>query len=384
MRETIFLLALASATSGIALRVVEPMLPRLAEDFSTSISGASIAITAFAMSYLVGQLIYGPLGDRYGKLRVATLSLLGAAIGSIGCGFAHDLASLTAWRFFTALFASSPMSLGMAYIGDHVPLADRQPVIARFVIGSIVGQMIGPLVGGIFTDLLGWRETFVLIGVAFATVFLVLLLRTSSQWPGSGQPDTSGNPYTVHLRLLALPHVRYIVAATIGNTFFFFGAYSFLGPFLGQKFHLNLTLIGILLACVGLGNLLYTLVVTRLLVALGQRGLVAWGGAICCGCFALMALTPVWTVAIPCVLGAGFSFYMLQNTLQAKASEMAPHARAAGVSVYVAVWSLGQATGVATMGIAVGIAGYEPSIIAFGLAYLALGLWLRRNLHLLS
>ena len=79
-----------------------------------------------------------------------------------------------------------------------------------------------------------------------------------------------------------------------------------------------------------------------------------------------------------------FSFYMLQNTLQAKASEMAPQARGAGVSIYASTWSLGQAAGVAATGIAVGIVGYAPSIIAFGLGFFALGLWLRGNLHRLT
>ena len=384
MRETIFLLALAGATSGIALRVVEPMLPRLADDFSTSISGASAVITAFALAYMLGQLIYGPLGDRFGKLRVVTLTLFAAAAGSAGCALAQDLGSLTALRFVTALFASSPVSLGMAYIGDQVPIAERQPVIARFVAGTIIGQALGPLVGGLFTDLLGWRATFLFLGAVFAAVSSILLLRTGPQWAGSGHAGSGGNPYTVHLRLLAMPRVRYIVAASFGNTFFFFGAYAFLGAFLRLRFDLNLTLIGALLAGVGVGSLLYTLVVTRLLRALGQRGLVAWGGAICCGCYALTVLTPVWGIVVPSVIGMGFSFYMLQNTLQAKASEMAPQARAAGVSTYVSAWSLGQAAGVATMGIAVVIVGYAPSIIAFGLGYLALGLWLRGNLHRLS
>jgi predicted MFS family arabinose efflux permease len=384
MRETIFLLALAGATSGIALRVVEPMLPRLADDFATTISGASTAITAFALAYMLGQLIYGPLGDRFGKLRVVTLSMFGAALGSIGCALAQDLGSLTALRFLTALFASSPVSLGMAYIGDQVPIAERQPVIARFVAGTIIGQTLGPLIGGVSTDLLGWRGTFVFVGAMFAVVSAILFLRTGAQWAGSGSVGTGGNPYTAHLRLLAIPRVRYVAAASFTNTFFFFGAYSFLGAFLGMKFELNLTLIGALLAGVGLGSLLYTLVVNRLLHAIGQRGLVAWGGAICCGCYALTVLAPVWEIAIPSVIGIGFSFYMLQNTLQAKASEMAPQARAAGVSTYVSFWSLGQAAGVGTMGLAVGLVGYTMPIIAFGLGYFALGLWLRGNLQRLS
>ena len=384
MRETIFLLALASAASGIALRVIEPMLPQLADDFGTSISAASTVITGYALAFMVGQLIYGPLGDRFGKLRVVTLSLFVAAVGMAGCAFAQDLGSLTALRFFTALFASSPVTLGMAYIGDQVPITERQSVIARFVVGSIVGQALGPLVGGLFTDLFGWRGTFLFLGAVFAIVSSVLLLRTGSQWTGSGRTGSGGNPFTVHLRLLAVPRVRYVMAAAFAETFFFFGAYSFLGAFFRLKFDLSLTLIGALLAGVGIGSVLYTLVVSRLLHALGQRGLVAWGGAICCGCYALTVLTPVWAIAIPCTIALGFSFYMLQNTLQAKASEMAPQARGAGVSIYTSTWSLGQAAGVSTMGIAVGIVDYAPSIIAFGLGFLALGLWLRSNLHRLS
>lgn len=384
MRETIFLLALAGATSGVSLRIVEPMLPRLAEDFATTISTAATAITAFALAYMVGQLVYGPLGDRFGKLRVVTLSMFGAALGSVGCALAQDLGSLTVLRFITALFASSPVSLGMAYIGDQVPIAERQPVIAHFVAGTIIGQMLGPLIGGASTDLLGWRGTFVFVGIVFAAVSSVLFVRTVSQWPGSGSDGSGGNPYTAHIRLLAISRVRYVSAASFTNTFFFFGAYSFLGPFLLLKFELNLTLIGALLAGVGLGSLFYTLVVDRLLHMIGQRGLVAWGGTICCACYAFTVLTPIWEMAIPSVIGIGFGFYMLQNTLQAKASEMAPHERAAGVSTYVAFWSLGQATGVGTMGLAVWLVGYTMPIIAFGLGYFALGLWLRSKLQRLS
>lgn len=384
MWESIFLLAIASMTCGIALRVVEPMLPQLANDFGTSISAASAVISGFAVAYVIGQLIYGPLGDRFGKVRVVTLSLAGAGVASIGCALAEDLGSLTALRFLTALFSSSPVTLGMAYVGDQVPVAERQSVIARFVTGTIIGQAIGPLIGGLFTDLIGWRGTFVVLGFVFIAVALVLYLWTRSQWEGSGRPASAGNPYAVHLRLLGLSRVRYVAVATFANTFLFFGAYSFLGPFLQLKFDLSATVVGVILAEIGLGSLLYTLAVKRLLASIGQRGLVTWGGAICCGCYTLTLLTPEWLVAIPCTIGIGFSFYMLQNTLQLKATEMAPQARGAGMSIYGSVWSVGQAAGVAIAGAAIGIVGFVPTIITYALAYLALGLLLRNNLNRLS
>ncbi len=383
MWQSILLLAVSGAITGMSLRVMEPMLPQLAADFGSSVSAAAIVITGFALAYAVGQLLYGPLGDRFGKLRVVTLSLFCAAAASVSCAFAQDLASLTVLRFVTALFSSSPVTLGMAYIGDCVPMQERQSVIARFVTGTILGQAFGPFVGGLCADLLGWRGAFVLLGAALAAVSSLLYLGTRREWEGSGVA-VSGNPYIAFLRLLGAARVRYVMAASFANTFFFFGAYSFLGAFLKWKFDLSLTLIGAILAGVGAGSLLYTLVVKRLLALLGQRGLVAWGGAIGCGGYALVALAPSWMVAIPCSVILGFAFYMLINTLQAKATEMAPEARGSGVSLYTTAWALGQAAGVAIAGIAIGLAGYTPAIVCFGIGYLALGLWLRRNLGRLS
>jgi predicted MFS family arabinose efflux permease len=91
-------------------------------------------------------------------------------------------------------------------------------------------------------------------------------------------------------------------------------------------------------------------------------------------------LTPVWSLFIVCTIGLGFSFYMLHNTLQMKATEMAPDARGTALALYSSAWALGQAAGVAAMGLAVGLFDYQAAIIAFGAGYFFLGLWMRRNL----
>lgn len=384
MREAILLLAVASANGGISMRVIEPMLPRLATDFGISISAAASVITAYALGATIGTLAYGPLGDRFGKLRMATLSLFGAGIASLACALAPDIGSLAAFRLLTAIFGSSSMTLGMAYVGDRVSAAERQPVIARFVAGTVTGQSVGPLFGGLFTDLLGWRGALALLGTIFITVSAILLTRTRTQWSEETRIDSAGNPFTAHLRLLAFPHVRYVLAIALADTILFFGAYSFLGPFLKLKFDLSLTLIGVILAGFGAGGVLYTMTVGPLLRRLGQPGLVSWGGAICFACFAVVTLSPAWQIALPCTIGLGFSFYMLHNTVQTKATEMAPQARGTAVSVYSAFWSMGQATGVAAMGLIIGFVPYTPAIIGFGCGFFLLGLWMRANLQRLS
>jgi predicted MFS family arabinose efflux permease len=174
--------------------------------------------------------------------------------------------------------------------------------------------------------------------------------------------------------------VRHVVAIGFIETFLFFGAFAFLGAYLNLRFDLSLTLIGLILAGFGIGGVLYTFMVRRLLMELGQRGLVLGGGVACFACYILAMLTPAWDLFIVCTVGLGFSFYMLHNTLQMKATEMAPEARGTGLALYSSAWALGQAAGVAAMGLAVGLLDYQAPIIAFGAGYFFLGLWMRRNL----
>jgi predicted MFS family arabinose efflux permease len=379
LREAIFLLALASANSGIALRVMEPLLPRLATEFGVSISAAASVITAFAIAYAAGTLVHGPLGDRWGKLRVATLALACAGLASIGCAFATGVASLAAWRFVAALFASASVTLGMAFVGDRVPLAERQPAIARFFAGTISGQAVGPFFGGLLTDLVGWRGAFVVLGAVFLAVAAILFVRTRTQW-SEEVGGAAGNPFTAHARLLGSRRVRWVLGITFADSFLFFGAYSFLGAFLKIKFDLSLTTIGAILACYGAGGVLYTLSVRRLLRRFGQPGLVMWGGVACAFTYVLIVATPVWQVVALFTAALGFSFYMLHNTVQSKASEMAPEARGAGAAIYASFWAFGQAVGVAVMGVVIGYTGYSVSILISAAGFAALGVWMRWNL----
>jgi len=265
-----------------------------------------------------------------------------------------------------------------------VPLAERQPVIARFIAGTITGQAVGPFFGGLLTDLFGWRGAFAALGAVFLAVAAVLFARTRAQWEAPAPVDASGSPYTVHLRLLGSARVRWVLGTAFADSFLFFGAYSFLGAFLKIKFDLSLTVIGAILACYGAGGVLYTMMVGPLLRRFGQPGLVTWGAALCAGTYVVIVAAPVWPVTVLGTCALGFTFYMLHNTVQIKATEMAPQARGAAVAIYASFWALGQALGVAAMGVVIGFLGYTAAILAFAAGFAALGLWMRWNLHRLS
>jgi predicted MFS family arabinose efflux permease len=381
VNPTIFLLAVAAANAGIAMRVVEPMLPRLATGFGTSVPATAAVISAFAFAHAGAQYFHGPLGDRYGKLRMLTILMALSAAASFGCALAGSLDGLLAWRFATGLFSSATMTLGMAFVADVVPSQRRQPVLARFVSGTIIGQGLGPFVGGALTDLFDWRAPFALLGVVFASVAVVLLVGTRAQWDEG--PRTSGPLLSParHLAILRLPRARAVLLSVFLELVFFYGAFAFLGAFLKARFDLPFTIIGGLLAGFGLGGLVYTTAVHWLLARLGQRGCVLMGGLLGGAFYLAIVLVSVWPLVAICTIGLGFSFYSVHNTLQMKATEMAPQARATGLSLFSMLWASGQAVGAALMGAAVAAFDYAPMIVAFGLAFAALGVGLRHHLH---
>jgi YNFM family putative membrane transporter len=378
-REAIRLLALAGFNAGISHRCVEPMLPKLADEFGASVSAASIVITTYAFAYAASLLLQGPLGDRYGKLRVVTIGMACAGLASLGCAAAWDLGSLAALRLATGIFASASVALGMAFIGDVVPMNERQATIAHFIAGSMLGQMLGPLAGGALTDAAGWRGSFFVLGVVFLIVAAVLLGRTRSAWPAAAR--TPFRPLAVYRGLWARTAMRWLLAVGIAETFFFFGAFAFLGAFLKARFDPSFTTLGLVLAGFGLGGLLFSFTARAFIRRLGERGMVLAGGILGAALFVAVVAAPALSWTLPCTVGLGFAFYLIHNTIQAKATEVAPDARGSAVALYATGWALGQALGVAAIGLLVAAAGYAAAIIACGVGFGVLGLWLRANLY---
>jgi predicted MFS family arabinose efflux permease len=117
-----------------------------------------------------------------------------------------------------------------------------------------------------------------------------------------------------------------------------------------------------------------------MLARLGQRGCVLTGGLLGAACYLAILVTPLWPLVGLCTMGLGFAFYAMHNTLQTKATEMAPQSRATGMSLFSMFWAAGQATGAALMGAGVAAFGYASMIASFAIAYAALGFGLRARL----
>ncbi len=370
-------LASAAFISGANLRMFDALLPTLAEDFAVAPTVASIVVTAFTLSYGLFQVVHGPLGDRVGRLRTVAVAMLIACVGSLGSALAPTLTWLTVLRFIAGIGAAGIIPVSIAWIGDHTTYEHRQSTLARFIGFSVSGQILGPALGGAMAEWLSWREVFYVITATFMVVAIALLRLDRSERRSGGAPKahTTEHFLRTYQEILRVPWVRTILLTVFLEGALFYGSFAYVGAWLKQTFDLSYLIIGAMLAGFGIGGLLYTLLVRKLLRRLGEVGLVLGAAMVFLVFYECLPFSPLWQLTGPlCALG-GFGFYMLHNTLQTKATEMYPRARGTAISAFALSLFCGQAVGVALFGRAIAAVGYTLSFVFSGAALLLLA-WL--------
>jgi predicted MFS family arabinose efflux permease len=377
--RSILLLATAAFVSGANLRVADPLIPIVAHHFGASVSAAASIVSAFTLAYALFQIVHGPLGDRVGKLRVVAAGMFIAAAASSVCAVAVNLPMLAVARFLTGMGAAAVIPLALAFIGDNVPYERRQMVLGRFMSSVLTGQLLGPLFAGALSEFLSWRAMFGVLALLFAAVGLFLL--PAARRSADAATSARRNPVAQYARLARDRWVRVVVLTVAAEGFLFYGAFAYLGAYLQHEFQLSYLAIGLIIAGFSIGGMLFSLSVKGLLSRLREHGLALGGGAVLLVCYAGLAATPSWMPAVPLCIAIGLGFYMLHNTLQTKATEMAPTARGAAVSFFALCLFVGQALGVAAFGPALEGFGYRPVIAAAGVGLFALAWWFQRRLQ---
>ena len=345
------LLSAAAFASMTSMRVCDPLLPALARDFATTTGGAAQAISAFAIAYGLLQLLYGPLADRYGKFRVVSLAVLGCAACNAAAAVAPTLGALVAARAATGATAAAIIPLTMAWIGDAVPYERRQEVLARLLGATVIGMIAGQWAGGFFADTLGWRSVFVALALLFAATGLLMhaeLRRTAAGAASSPAAGSGAAPgYLAQIRsVVALAWARRVLALSFVEGMFAYSAFAFVPSHLHQRFGLSMTSAGAVLALYGVGGFLYSRLARRMLARWGEAGLARGGGVLLCATFATLGAMQQWAWALPACLVGGLGFYMLHNTLQTHATQMAPAVRGTAVSLFACTLFLGQSLGI--------------------------------------
>uniref|UniRef100_Q47H29 Major facilitator superfamily MFS_1 n=1 Tax=Dechloromonas aromatica (strain RCB) TaxID=159087 RepID=Q47H29_DECAR len=364
-RRAVMLLSVAAFASAAAARLCDPMLPDLARSFTASPTAVASVISSFAIAYGLTQAMFGPLGDRLGKYRLIALTTLLSTLGALGSAIAWSLDALVVSRVLLGATAAGIIPLSMAWIGDTVPYEQRQATLARFLGGQILGAIGGQFIGGVFTDTLGWRWAFAFLAGLYLIIGAVVLL------------ESRANPSTHHrhadtprqgilgqaAQVFAQPWARVILSIVFLEGMLVFGALAFVPSYLHEHFGLSLTMAGAAMAFFGLGGLSYILAARHFVRLLGEVGLATGGGILIALGWAMLAWGTTWLWALPASYFVGLGFYMLHNTLQTNATQMAPAVRGTAVSLFASSFFLGQSLGVTLAAHILAASGILPMLL---------------------
>lgn len=353
------------------MRACDALLPALTSDFDVPVAMAARSISAFALAYGLMQLVYGPLGDRFGKLRIVTLALIGCAVANVMAAVAPTMTALALTRGLSGAAAAGVIPMSMAMIGDTVPVRERQRVLARFFLATIGGMIGGQWMSGLIADLLHWRVVFWVLAMGSGLAALAVRMQGSGMAPRVMARRSFWEQYR---SVLDQPRARLVFAVTAVEGLFTLTGFAFVPTYLHDRFGLGLGAAGAVMAMYGIGGLAYVTLSGVLIRRLGSDALAVLGGMLLGVAFAIVAVGPRWEWSvIGCFLG-GLGFYMLHNTLQTQATEVFAPSRGTAVGLFAASLFLGQAIGMSCAAAVAGTLGERWLFAAAAVALPLLGM----------
>ena len=170
-------LGLLQAIGPFAIDMYLPALPSIGQSLNASPLAVQMSLMAFFISLGVGQLIYGPVSDMYGRKLPLYFGLTLFAVGSVGCALAPDIQTLVALRFIQGLGACAGMVVPRAIVRDLHTGNDAARLMSLLMLVFSVSPILAPLAGSVVIEFFGWRGVFWTVLVA--SLLGLLLLGTS-------------------------------------------------------------------------------------------------------------------------------------------------------------------------------------------------------------
>lgn len=367
-------LGIAAALSMASMRACDALLPALSSDFAVPVGVAAQSISAFVLAYGFLQLLYGPLGDRFGRLRVISAALAACSMANVMAAMTPSMTFLALARGLSGAAAAGIIPLSMARIGDTVPIEKRQQALARFMFATVGGLIGGQWLSGFLADVLHWRVVFCVLATAFGVAALLVRAQASGAAPDLSSRQSFANQIRA---VLSERWARLILLVTAIEGLFTLAGFAFVPAYLHMRFGIGIGAAGAVMAMYGGGGLAYVTLSSVLIRRFSPGSLARLGGALLGAAFAIVAGGSRWEWSVlGCFLG-GLGFYMLHNTLQTEATQMAPQARGTAVGLFAASLFFGQALGMELAAVMIDAFGetslFCSAVVALPLVAIAFG-----------
>lgn len=159
--ELLIILGSLTAFAPLSIDMYLPSMPTLEKSFAASTAAVQFTLSTFFFGFAIGQSIFGPLTDRFGRKPPLYFSLTLFAISSLGCAWSSSISMLALWRFAQAIGACAGGVVARAMVRDLFPPYETLRIFATLMLIMGVAPMLAPLLGGYILTWLGWEAIFI-------------------------------------------------------------------------------------------------------------------------------------------------------------------------------------------------------------------------------
>jgi DHA1 family bicyclomycin/chloramphenicol resistance-like MFS transporter len=212
----ILILGTLSTISPFSIDMYLPGFPAIAKDLGTSIDQVQLSLTSYLVGISLGQLLYGPLLDRFGRKYPLYFGLSIYVLASVGCAMVHSVDALILMRFLQAIGGCAGMVAAQALVRDLFPVNQTAQAFSLLTLVVAVSPMVAPTVGGYVATAFGWHAIFIIL----ASITALILLSIYFVLPEGKQPDPamSLRPGPVLSNFYAVVQQRqFLVYALVGG-----------------------------------------------------------------------------------------------------------------------------------------------------------------------
>ncbi len=367
----VLVLALLLGLQPVTTDLYLPALPSITQGFGAPMSQAQLTLTALLLAFGLSHLVWGPLSDRFGRRPILLLGMGAYVAASIGSAFSTTMEQLIVWRAVQGVAMGAGVMCARAIVRDLYAPADGARVMSKGLTGLGVIACASAPVGGLLSDLFGWRIALVALAV-FGAGTLALLAWRFEETLARRNPDAlhPGKLLTTWVEIARHPTFRafaLLATASYGGLFTFLAGSSFV--FI-QVLGLSKTQYGLVMFSMSLSYILGTFLCRQLLPRFGIRRTEALAGGMTLaagtsmGLLAWAGVQSVWAIMLP------FYLFMLAHGIHQPVSQtgaVGPFPQAAGAAsalsgflMMVAAFFMGGWLGLSLAGIAEGTGSVLP------------------------
>jgi predicted MFS family arabinose efflux permease len=331
--------------STLFSRAVDPVIPKIAADLAIDVKTAALLSTAFTFPYALMQPALGTIADFFGKTRLMNICLAAVVTTTLICAFASNFTLLVTMRIIAGVCAGGIFPVGVAIVGDLVPMHARQVAIGRLLAVGLTGNLLGAVISGGIGDLLGWRGVFFSIGGFGLITAVIAFFAFRGLNVGATKRFNLAAAAAGFRGVFADPRAKICFGSVFFEGIVIHGMFPYVALLLLASGQTHSSYAGLIIGGFGLGGIIFSLSLPFLVVRMSERKLMLTGAAGAAVAFILIALNMVWYMQAAVFVMFGLSFYMLHNNIQVHVTDLSQTARGAALSLHSSAFFTGQAIG---------------------------------------